>query len=261
LRAKVLITLVAMVSQVGVRPLFAQPVAAAPQLDTPPSPVSGDFTWGRADAPVTITIFVSPTCPHCAAFFDTNFTYLDDRYVQAGMVRLVFREVLTNPTPVAASEWLVARCSQSGYLKALTYSLHQQADLLKSPDLATVRRRVREAAGLTTADLARCLSDPEALSEIEDRSREAFQSGVNSTPTFLFNGVQLRPGTTLDKEVYLGGELDRVELDEAIAQACGGSPPSADKRPSPVYTDSCASAAGKSAAAKLSSAIPSPPPT
>ncbi len=63
---------------------------------------------GSANAPGTIVEYASMSCTHCAVFHDQVYPKLRARYIDAGKVRLVFREFPLDIKAAAGS--MLARC-------------------------------------------------------------------------------------------------------------------------------------------------------
>ena len=51
-----------------------------------------DIPLGSPTAPVTVIEYASMTCPHCAAFENTVFPKLKEKYIDTGNVRFIMRE-------------------------------------------------------------------------------------------------------------------------------------------------------------------------
>src|SRR5436309_3565814 len=73
-------TTTSVVSQSGSRSIFA----AVPQ--------HGD-TLGRADAPVTLTVFEDPQCPFCRQWNLDTLPTVVDTYIKTGRVKIVYRGI------------------------------------------------------------------------------------------------------------------------------------------------------------------------
>ena len=98
--------------------LAAAPAAGA--ADTPsattvatvaavPAVTAADRVLGRADAPVTVIEYASFTCSHCAAWTNEVLPDFKARYIDTGKVRLVFRDLPTQPVQAAATAAAIGR--------------------------------------------------------------------------------------------------------------------------------------------------------
>ena len=77
--------------------LVAAPMAASAQTPAPPAVTSADRVLGRADAPVTVIEYASFVCSHCAHWHKTVLPTFKTLFIDTGQVRLVYRNLPTNP--------------------------------------------------------------------------------------------------------------------------------------------------------------------
>lgn len=147
-----------------------------------------DQVLGKADAPLTIIEYASMTCGHCAAFHNETMQHVKDKYVETGKVRFIFREFPLDPVAYAGS--LLARCGGDGKffpLVELLFKQQRQWAFSEKPETAlfdTVKQ-----AGFSQEQFNACLQDQDAYAKLQrERQRASQQFGVDSTPTFFFNG-------------------------------------------------------------------------
>ena len=88
---------------------IAAPALALAQTVEPVRP--GDRTLGSADAPVTLTVYLSTTCSHCADWHTRDFPAFKARFVDTGKVRVAYRDLPTPPRPAAIAGAVMARCA------------------------------------------------------------------------------------------------------------------------------------------------------
>jgi protein-disulfide isomerase len=156
-----------------------------------PGPLS-DLVLGNTDAPITVVEYASMTCGHCAAFHNTVFPKLKEKYIDAGKVRFILREFPLDNLAAAAS--MLARCAGEGKTFPLISVLFAKQD-----DWAFVKGDPRpellkfaKQAGFTQESFEKCLTDQKLLDNVSAvRTRAAETFGVNSTPTFFVNGKKL----------------------------------------------------------------------
>lgn len=189
---------------------LALPLAAAAQ----PAPVTADDrTMGRADAPVTVIAYVSPTCSHCADWGMNELPVIRERFVRPGRVRLVVRELMTAPADAAFAATAIARCApEAAYFKVLDTLFSGQQALYQTGDVAAWLMGAARAGGMDQAAVVHCLNDEAGLARIQARWDQAGADGVNSTPTFFVNGLRLQ-----------GHGLDALEREITRAAGAGGS--------------------------------------
>lgn len=172
---------------------IAAPAAALAQTVEPLRP--DDRTLGSAAAPVTLTVYLSTTCSHCADWHTNDFPAIKARWVDTGQVRVVFRDLPTPPQQVAIAGAVMARCAPPEKFGAALDSLFRGQEQLHSHDGPPAQETVIRwlaaggaAAGLSPDQMNACFSDEASFTEIENRARQSNADGVNSTPSFLIDG-------------------------------------------------------------------------
>lgn len=155
----------------------------------------GDRTLGAETAPVTLTVYLSTTCSHCAAWHNNDFPAFKTRWVDTGKVRVAFRDMPTGPRQVSVAGTVMARCAPADKYDVVLDSLFRnQAQLFAQPgppSQETVVSWLRAggvAAGLTREQMNACFSNEASFAEVEARAEQSFADGVNGTPTFFING-------------------------------------------------------------------------
>ena len=218
-------------SAIQAAPAAAAPVAAARDWSrTVVATPEGGFRMGNPAARVKLVEYGSLTCGHCAAFAREGMAQLVGTYVRSGRVSYEYRNYFLNGVDVVAS--LVARCGGAprffpiadrlyatqgqwmGRLSALTDAQRAQLDALPE---AQQPGRVADLAGLTQlaaqhgvapAQAKRCLADPVARERLGKMKEAARAQGVESTPTFFFNGANI-------------GSLTWATLEPILREAAG----------------------------------------
>ena len=94
-------------------PAKAAPAAKpAPAAKTAgPAILPDDMSMGSPTAKIQVIEYASLACPHCGHFNETVFPTLKAKYIDTGKVRYTLKEMLTEPTTVAAAGFLLARCA------------------------------------------------------------------------------------------------------------------------------------------------------
>jgi protein-disulfide isomerase len=199
-------------AQQAVRP--APPPMAAPERVLAVDPA--DRTLGREDAPVTLTAYLSTVCSHCATWHEADFPEIKRRLIDTGQVRVVWRDLPTNPPELALAGAVLARCAApEHYDDALGALFRGQATYLQSGNVDGWLISAATAAELPLDQAQACVSDDARYAEIETRARQASSLGVRSTPTLFLDGV-VTSARTAD------------EIEAAIAGQPRPAPPSAD---------------------------------
>jgi len=183
----------------------AKPVAATD--DTSELMVAGplgDRALGNPKAPVTVIEYASMTCSHCQRFHTTTYPALK-KYVDDGKVYFIFREYPLDLLALAASA--LARCAPpERYFPIVDLLFDTQSNWAFVDDPKTALFNTVKQAGFSQASFDACLTDQkivDGINWVKDRASQQF--GVNSTPTFFFNGEKA------------AGEMSVEELDKMIA--------------------------------------------
>ena len=166
----------------------------------------GEQALGDAKAPVTMIVYSSLTCPHCARFHAEVFPKLDEQYIKTGKVRFILREFPFDA--LGAGAFSLARCvDKENYYSAVGTLFRTQGTWLVERPVPPLRE-VAESLGFSEARFDACVSDQRVLDGImwvRDRAAKCFD--VNATPTFFINRK---------KHV---GELSFAELEQRIRAA------------------------------------------
>ncbi len=173
--------------------------AAASGPESPPAttqvaqadqPVIGpdEHVLGKADAPLTIIEYASMTCPHCAKFDTEVMPRIKSEFIDKGLVRFVFRPFPLDGLSARAS--LLAQCAPAeGYFSMVNILFRSQNDWARASDPLAALKQIGRTAGLSNADIDRCVADQPALDRIVAGIKEAqAKFDVDSTPSFVING-------------------------------------------------------------------------
>ncbi len=173
----------------------------------------GSHVLGNPAAPVKLVEFVSYTCSHCAQFEVQADGALRVGYIASGKVSVEVRHMLRDPVDLTVA--MLTNCgppskfflnhaafmrSQSTWIQPLANITPAQQHRWGTGDPVTRRRhiatdfqlyRIAAARGYdrTTAD--RCLADLAMAERLVKQGEAGAALGVNSTPSFLLNGLLL----------------------------------------------------------------------
>jgi len=179
-------------------PLAAVLLTAAPALaaEATPAPVpavtAADRVLGRADAPVTVIEYASFTCSHCAAWTNDVLPAFKTRYIDTGKVKLVFRDMPTQPAQVAATAAAIARCAApEKFFDVAHHFMAGQAAAFASGNARDWYMGAIAVSGRTQPQIEACLADPATGQALEHSIEAAVAAGVEGTPTFFVNGKRI----------------------------------------------------------------------
>ncbi|HLW71181.1 MAG TPA: thioredoxin domain-containing protein [Candidatus Binataceae bacterium] len=149
-------------------------------------------TLGPASAPITIIEFADFECPYCARAFSEIETVVNTTY--KGKVRLIWKNF-----PLPSHDWaeqaaIAAECARQqnpAAFWAFAGSFYQDQTEINVQNLREHIERYANANSLDVKALNACvLTDAAEAKVLQDRKDgEGIQ--INSTPTFLVNGVEV----------------------------------------------------------------------
>ncbi len=156
-----------------------------------------EMSIGRADAPVTIVEYASPTCPHCRNFHMKTFPLLKKEYIDSGKVRFILREFPIGKTSGAAS--IALRCAKpEKYLTLYGKFMDQQAAWVSQEVRLDPIFKVAAQVGMTRQQFDACRENQamiDGLKWVKDRGRKL---GVIGTPNFFVAGKLVKKELTIE---------------------------------------------------------------
>lgn len=150
---------------------------------------AADHMIGNPQATVTVIEYGSLVCPQCAQWQMSTWYDFKARFIDTGQVRFVFREVLTEPTDMAATAAAVARCSAPEAYFDVIHTLYRwQSTARNFGPVSEWYDRAIAVSGLAQEQVRACANDPATLAAIQDVMSGGVAAGVVRTPTFFING-------------------------------------------------------------------------
>ena len=147
---------------------------------------------GNPNAKVTVKVFSSLTCPHCAKFHTEIFNNLKKDYIDKGLVKF---EHHAFPLDLAAlNAEVIIRCQNNNgkkfelleeiYKKQKFWAVGSDIDKINN-----LIKKVGRGFNLTEEKMDACLKDNNAQDEILNQRIEAQKKyKIESTPTIIVNG-------------------------------------------------------------------------
>jgi len=187
----------------------------SPTTPSSPAPLAnvaellGERSMGSGSAPVTIVLYSSLTCPHCATFHELTWPLIKSTYVDTGNARLVYRDFPLDSTAIAAAS--LARCAgTSRFFEALDILYERQSSWSSAGDPRAAMKQLLAPLGITSEQMNACLASTELQNGIAQMRQDGqTKDGVTAVPTFIINGRKLV------------GALPFTSFDEVIKQALG----------------------------------------
>ena len=146
---------------------------------------------GSPDAKVTVKVFSSLTCPHCATFHTSIFNKLKKEYIDEGLVRF---EHHAFPLDLAAlNAEVVVRCQTNNEkkFKLLEEIYNKQTFWAVGSDIDKINDLIKKVGSdfdLTEEKMNACLENSDVQDEILNERIEAQKKyKIVSTPTIFVN--------------------------------------------------------------------------
>ena len=147
---------------------------------------------GKADAKVTVKVFSSLTCPHCANFHITIFNNLKKDYIDKGLVKF---EHHAFPLDLAAlNAEVIIRCQANNEKKfaLLDEIYNKQKSWAVGSDINKINELIKKIGlefDLSNNEMDVCLQNSKFQDEILEQRIEAQKKyKIESTPTIIVNG-------------------------------------------------------------------------
>jgi len=163
---------------------------------------------GSSEAKVTVKVFSSLTCPHCANFHANIYEQLKEEYIDKDLVRF---EHHAFPLDLAAlNAEVVVRCQDNNKRKfeLLTEIYNKQTTWAVGSDINKINELIKKVGinfGLSNKKMEACLKNEKVQDEILEQRIEAQKKyKIKSTPTIIIN------------EKKYSGKIDYKQFKKAI---------------------------------------------
>lgn len=157
-----------------------------------------DIVIGKADAPVTIIDYSSLSCPHCAHFHNDVLPKLKKELLDTGKAKLVFRHFPLNEPALRAAQ-LVNCADATQRVAFLSVLFEKQGDWAFTEDFLKQLKPLAALGGVDSAAFDSCMADASGEARILEVRKAAAEAGhVNSTPSFVINGVLMQGTPTIE---------------------------------------------------------------
>ncbi|MFO0700067.1 MAG: thioredoxin domain-containing protein [Nitrospira sp.] len=172
---------------------------------------------GQANAPVTLIEYSDFTCGFCLKFFKRTWPRIQERYVDTGKVRFMYRDFPRGDQGVGLDAATAARCAGAqGQYWGMHDRLFSEGGQLDKH----VYRRHAMTLRLDQAAFERCMSDGRYTKAIFEDRQEANQWGFHGTPGFILVRTATEP-TEKEPAVAIPGafpfEMFAEEIDRLLA--------------------------------------------
>ncbi len=165
----------------------AAKAAQAPVQPTEPIDVSldDDAVKGDKNAPVTIVEFSEYQCPFCKRYVDQTLVQIQEKYIDTGKVKYVFRDFPLDFHDNAKPAAMATECVREEGGDDAYWDYH---DVLFENNTALDSDSLKKYASDMGYDIADCLDSEKYADEVDADTEEGKSYGVRGTPAFFING-------------------------------------------------------------------------
>lgn len=162
-----------------------------------------DRVLGNADAPHTLIVYASNTCPHCGSWFNNEWPTVKSELVDTGKLRFVFRPFPTQPVDLSLTAFMMAECAaDENYMTVIEDQFARQEAILRAPDGETLRAQfaaIAAASGLENdEEIGACLNNEDNFATLQTLAQQAQAAQIRSVPTFIYDGELQTSGTNAE---------------------------------------------------------------
>jgi protein-disulfide isomerase len=143
---------------------------------------------GNVDAKVSIIVYESLTCGHCADFHTEVYPKLKKDFIDTGLVKIEFRSFPLDLAALNASK--IAHCKNDGKSDLLHFLYENQKKWVRGETIKDINKHlknliVKNESGL---DFESCLIDKNIEDHVlNDRISGVKKFNIDSTPTLIIN--------------------------------------------------------------------------
>jgi protein-disulfide isomerase len=143
---------------------------------------------GNADSKITIIVYESLTCSHCADFHKNVYPQLKKDYIDTGLAKIEFRHFPLDIAALNASK--VSQCEESQSLEVLNSLYSDQQAWVRGNTIEDINenlKRFLQKKGFNI-DFEECIANKKIEDfVINDKLEGIKKFKVNSTPTVIIN--------------------------------------------------------------------------
>jgi len=140
---------------------------------------------------VTIKVFSSLTCPHCADFHGKIYENLEKEYISLGKIKFVHVSFPLDLAALNAEKVLQCDVNSTTNFKFLTEIYKKQSKWTAGSDINIINNAIKNVGkdfALTDDQMNKCLTDKDLEEKILNERIEAQKNyKISSTPTIYIN--------------------------------------------------------------------------
>jgi protein-disulfide isomerase len=143
---------------------------------------------GNVDAKITIIVYESLTCSHCADFHENVYPQLKKDYIDTGLAKVEFRHFPLDAAAFNASK--IVQCKNDQSMKILESLFLNQQEWVKGSTIERVNDNLKKFIKNEGFDVnfEKCVNNKEIEDFVLNDRMEGVKSfKINATPTVIIN--------------------------------------------------------------------------
>ena len=144
---------------------------------------------GNVDAKVSIIVYESLTCGHCADFHKEVYPELKKDYIDGGLVKIEFRSFPLDLAALNASK--IAHCKNDGNPDLLHFLYENQKKWVRGKTIEDINKHLKNLIlkNKKKIDFENCLANKNIEDHVlNDRISGVKKFNIEATPTLVING-------------------------------------------------------------------------
>lgn len=158
-----------------------------------------DITNGNSKAKITLIEYSDFQCPACAAYHPLIKQLLSEYKEDIYFVYRNFPLTNIHPNAVIAAQAAYAAHKQNKFFEMGDLLFTNQKDWSSESDPREIFINYAKELKLDVKRFQDSMNSDEAKNYIKDFEKQATSEGINSTPTFILNGVKIKNPTSYDE--------------------------------------------------------------
>ena len=152
----------------------------------------------NSNSMITVKVFSSLTCPHCADFHGKIYEELEKEYISVGKVKFEHHSFPLDLAALNAEKILQCKTNSEVNFKFLTEIYKKQSKWMVGSDINIINSSIKTIGkefNLTENEMNKCLADKVLEEKILNERIEAQKNyKVSSTPTIYINEKKYKAG-------------------------------------------------------------------
>ena len=143
---------------------------------------------GNVDAKVSIIVYESLTCGHCADFHKEVYPKLKKDFIDSGLVKIEFRSFPLDLAALNASK--IAHCKNDGKSDLLHFLYENQKKWVQGEKIKDINKNLKNLILKKDSklDFENCIADKNIEDHVlNDRISGAKKYNIEATPTLIIN--------------------------------------------------------------------------